>query len=230
MNGGMLLEFFWFIDDMEQRNILHVFLFQFANFFPFQIYHARGGLLEFSKLLMDLQPCHKDMVMAMGMGGLLHLNIKRCRLGVAYELLKRFDPKSCELQVHGRKLPLDESRVSWILGLPSGGVAFSSLKYNKKKICAKYGIKENKLKRKDLLRELLSSEVGERWQALFLLFATNCVLKPSYTYHVSHEVLRVMSNGQNLKAVNWSKYVLDGIIKGAEKLADMHEDETDSNE
>ena len=105
--------------------------------------------------------------------------------------------------------------MAWILGLPVGGVDFNSLKYNKKDICTKYGLKGCNMKRKELVIELKSTDVGERWQALFLMLAIDYVLRPSYTYNVSHDVLKVMSQRQNMRCVNWSKFVLDGVIKAA---------------
>ena len=53
-----------------------------------QSYQSRVGLLECFRVVNDLQPTHKDMVRAMGFGGLLHLNFKVSRNGVAYELLR----------------------------------------------------------------------------------------------------------------------------------------------
>lgn len=174
--------------------------------------------MEFSRLLEKLEDRHRDLVMEMGMAGLLDLRIKTPRNFISYELLRRYDVENSSLKVHGRDIPINEGHVSWVLGLPAGGIDLSTLKFNKKEVCKKYGIKGSKLKRKDLAEELLQTDIGERWMALFVLFATDCVLRPSYTYYVSHKVLRVMAHRHNLKAVNWSKYVLDGLVEGAKKL------------
>ena len=165
-----------------------------------------------------LEGAHRDLVMEIGMGGLLDLRIKTARNFMAYELLRRYDVENSSLKVHGHNIPINEEHVSWILGLSDGGIDLNTLKYNKKELCNKYGIKGSKLKRKDLVEELLHTDVGDRWLALFMLFATDCVLRPNYTYFVSHEVLRVMGQRHNLKAVNWSKFVLDGLVKGAKTI------------
>ena len=60
-------------------------------FFVLQSYQSRVGLLEFCRVVNDLEATHKDVVMAMGFGGLLDLNLKVSRNGVAYELLCRFN-------------------------------------------------------------------------------------------------------------------------------------------
>ena len=154
----------------------------------------------------------------------MDLNLKVSRNGVAYELLRRFDVRSRSLQVHGRKVQLSEGHVSWILGLPCGGIEVSSVNFNKKKVCAKYGIKSSSLSRKELVRELKRTDIGERWVALFVMLAVDCVLWPSTSYFVSHDILRVMSHSQNLKSINWSKFVLDGLVGGAKKLAKIPDD------
>ena len=176
------------------------------------------GLLEFFRVVNDLQPTYKDMVRAMGFGGLLDLNFKVSRNGVAYELLRRFDVESRSLQVHGRKVQVSEGHVSWLLGLSCGGIEVNSIVFNKKKVCAKYGIRSNKLSRKELVQELKRTDIGERWVALFLMLVVDCVLWPSSSYFVSHDILRVMSHSENLKSINWSKFVLDGLVGGAKKL------------
>ena len=105
----------------------------------------------------------------LGLGGLLQLKIQQHRNRKIEELMKRFDPATRKLGVHGRELVITEDDVERILGLAGGRKDISRLNSKLQELRQK--CKMRKDTRKELIANMEGIENNEEWQANFILLS-----------------------------------------------------------
>ena len=149
----------------------------------------------------------------LGLGGLLQLKIQQHRNWKIEELMKRFDPATRKLGVHGRELVITEDDVERILGLAGGRKDISRLNSKLQELRQK--CKMRKDSRKELIANMEGIENNEEWQANFILLAIHCVLRPTSALYCGPASLDFIDDGHGLENMNWCRYVLDGLVLGA---------------
>ena len=169
-------------------------------------------MLPFKRFLESLSEEKRNLVKELGLGGLLGLNVQQNRNQKIEELIRRFDPETRLLSVHGQQLEITENDVRRIFGLPAGTRDISKLKRNLRELRDRYNLKKEK--RKELLRNMETIENNEEWQANFILVAIHCVLRPTSSLNCSPASLDFLDDVSGLQDMNWCKYVLDGLIAG----------------
>ena len=174
-------------------------------------------MLPFKRFLDSLSGDKRALVEDLGFGGLLKLKVQQQRIKKIEELMRRFDPQTRKLAVHGRELEITEDDVRSILGLPAGSKDISKLKSNLRELREKYNLKKEK--RKELINDLRNINNSKEWQANLILLAIHCVLRPTSSLVCSPSSLDFLDDVSGLREMNWCKYVINGLTAG---VVDFH--------
>ena len=174
-------------------------------------------MLPFKRFLDSLSEEKRHLIKDLGLDGLLELKIQQHRNQKIEELMRRFDPETRTLVVHGRSLVISEDDVGRIMGLPAGTKDISMLKNDLGDIRETYNL--DKKKRKEVIALMRNMTDNQEWQANFILLAIHCVLRPTSSIYCCPSSLDFLDEVSGLRDMNWCKYVLDGLTEGA---ADFH--------
>ena len=170
-------------------------------------------MLPFKRFLESLSEEKRHLIKDLGLDGLVALKVQQHRNQKIEELMRRFDPETRTLVVHGRDLLICEDDVRRILGLPAGTKDISNLKNNLGELRERYNL--DKKKRKEVIALLRNMNDNQEWQANFILLAIHCVLRHTSSLYYCLSSLGFLDEVSGLRDMNWCKYVLDGLIEGA---------------
>ena len=174
-------------------------------------------MLPFKRFLESLSEEKRHLIKDLGLDGLVALKVQQHRNQKIEELMRRFDPETRTLIVHGRDLLISKDDVGRILGLPAGTKDINNLKNNLGELRERYNL--DKKKRKEVIALMRNINDNQEWQANFILLAIHCVLRPTSSLYCCPSSLGFLDEVSGLQDMNWCKNVLDELIKWA---ADFH--------
>ncbi|CAN0826624.1 hypothetical protein LINGRAPRIM_LOCUS2321 [Linum grandiflorum] len=152
----------------------------------------------------------------MGFGKLLYLKKHKLKMQLLEDLLMRFDASTSELFVHGQTLSFGIDDFIAILGVPAeGDDVETQLGDVDHEVRARYNLGKERLKCHDLQKDLVKITDGDEFRGKFLLYVICRLLKPSTALHVPNSYLKLLSNIERVRHLNWTKFVYDGLLEGA---------------
>ena len=166
----------------------------------------------------------KSIIQELGFGSLLDLKFINLDRDLCKWLIDHFDQNSCALDICGKRLPISTEDVEYILGIKSTGVDISIVG-NAEEInhmCQQYGLNVDG----DIPIKLLEDELnkietsGNEFVSYFLLFIVGTLLCPTTKSYVKRSFVLICRNVEEIRNLNWAKFVLDYLIQGVRKHKD----------
>ncbi|KAF5933206.1 hypothetical protein HYC85_029377 [Camellia sinensis] len=159
----------------------------------------------------------RDAVTSSGLGGLLNLRCTKLDHDLCEWLVQKFDPKTCSLNVHGRRLLLTELDVHKLLGIPAEGKTIELKKSSQAfpKLFEELGVVQGPIKLNALREYLTKTEgAGEEFMRIFALYILGAFLCPTTKDVVKQSFIHLIQNVDGMKDYNWSKFTLQFFVRG----------------
>ncbi|CAN1188313.1 hypothetical protein LINPERPRIM_LOCUS5135 [Linum perenne] len=153
----------------------------------------------------------------MRFGELLKLKKHKLRMQLLEDLMMRFDVSTGELSVHGHNLAINIDDIVTILGVNVGGDDVKSLMGDDDDdddMRVKFNLGEGQIKCHNLKKDMINLSVGEEFKGKFLLYVICRLLRPSTTLNVPNSYLKLLTNIDRVRNLNWAKFVYEGLFEG----------------
>ena len=166
----------------------------------------------------------KSVIQELGFGSLLDLKFINLDRDLCKWLIDHFDQNSCALDICGKRLPISTEDVEYILGIRSNGVDISIVGSAEEinHMCQQYGLNvEGDIPIKLLENELNKMETsGNEFVSYFLLFIVGTLLCLTTKSYMKRSFVLIFRNVEEIRNLNWAKFVLDFLIQGVRKHKD----------
>ena len=166
----------------------------------------------------------KSVIQELGFGSLLDLKFINLDRDLCKWLIDHFDQNSCALDICGKRLPISTEDVEYILGIRSNGVDISIVGSAEEinHMCQQYGLNvEGDIPIKLLEDELNKMETsGNEFVSYLLLFIVGTLLCPTTKSYMKRSFVLICRNVEEIRNLNWAKFVLDFLIQGVRKHKD----------
>ncbi|CAL5326594.1 unnamed protein product [Camellia sinensis] len=180
-------------------------------------FQTRIALRSIVKIIRRLSMEQREAVTSSGLGGLLNLRCTKLDHDLCEWLVQKFDPKTCSLNVHGRRLLLTELDVHKLLGIPAEGKTIE-LKNSSQafpKLFKELGVVQGPIKLNALREYLTKTEgAGEEFMRIFALYMLGAFLCPTTKDVVKQSFIHLIQNVDGMKDYNWSKFTLQFFVRG----------------
>uniref|UniRef100_A0A803LAT2 Uncharacterized protein n=1 Tax=Chenopodium quinoa TaxID=63459 RepID=A0A803LAT2_CHEQI len=159
-------------------------------------------------------------IRAIGFGSLEFLKVSQLPLQLGFWLVKHFDAHSCTLNIpDSDPFKITEQHVHDVLGLPAGGMEMDANLFSKddkvinqwKKQFPKNSLSVNIGELSMYLKNHKS--VGPMFKRNFVVLCVSTLMSGGQNKNVNHDVLTYLSNVAKIKDLNWSKFILDSLVK-----------------
>ncbi|CAL5411938.1 unnamed protein product [Camellia sinensis] len=180
-------------------------------------FQTRIALRSIVKIIRRLSMEQRDAVTSSGLGGLLNLRCTKLDHDLCEWLVQKFDPKTCSLNVHGRRLLLTELDVHKLLGIPAEGKTIELKKSSQAfpKLFEELGVVQGPIKLNALREYLTKTEgAGEEFMRIFALYILGAFLCPTTKDVVKQSFIHLIQNVDGMKDYNWSKFTLQFFVRG----------------
>ncbi|CAL5415524.1 unnamed protein product [Camellia sinensis] len=180
-------------------------------------FQTRIALRSIVKIIRRLSMEQRDAVTSSGLGGLLNLRCTKLDHDLCEWLVQKFDPKTCSLNVHGRRLLLTELDVHKLLGIPAKGKTIELKKSSQAfpKLFEELGVVQGPIKLNALREYLTKTEgAGEEFMRIFALYMLGAFLCPTTKDVVKQSFIHLIQNVDGMKDYNWSKFTLQFFVRG----------------
>ncbi|CAL5383965.1 unnamed protein product [Camellia sinensis] len=159
----------------------------------------------------------RDAVASSGLGGLLNLRCTKLDHDLCEWLVQKFDPKTCSLNVHGRRLLFTELDVHKLLGIPAEGKTIELKKSSQAfpKLFEELRVVQGAIKLNALREYLTKTEgAGEEFTRIFALYILGAFLCPTTKVVVKQSFIPLVQNMDGMKDYNWAKFTLQFFVRG----------------
>ncbi|CAL5353910.1 unnamed protein product [Camellia sinensis] len=132
-------------------------------------------------------------------------------------LVQKFDPKTCSLNVHGRRLLFTELDVHKLLGIPAEGKTIELKKSSQAfpKLFEELGVVQGAIKLNALREYLTKTErAGEEFTRIFAVYILGAFLCPTTKDVVKQSFIHLVQNVDGMKDYNWAKFTLQFFVCG----------------
>ncbi|CAN1128605.1 hypothetical protein LINPERPRIM_LOCUS22434 [Linum perenne] len=152
----------------------------------------------------------------MGFGELLKLKKHKLRMQLLEDLLMRFDASTGELSVHGHILAINIDDIVTILGVNVDGDDVESQMGDDDDddVRVRFNLGEGQIKCHNLKKDLINLSIGEEFKGKFLLYVIFRLLRPSTALNVPNSYLKLLTNIDRVRNLNWAKFVYEGFSEG----------------
>ncbi|XP_021742778.1 uncharacterized protein LOC110708862 [Chenopodium quinoa] len=167
-------------------------------------------------------------IRAIGFGSLEFLKVSQLPLQLGFWLVKHFDAHSCTLNIpDSDPFKITEQHVHDVLGLPAGGMEMDANIFSKddkvinqwKKQFPKNSLSVNIRELSMYLKNHKSA--GPMFKRNFVVLCVSTLMSGGQNKNVNHDVLRYLSNVAKIKDLNWSKFILDSLVKAKIKWDEL---------
>uniref|UniRef100_A0A803MQH7 Uncharacterized protein n=1 Tax=Chenopodium quinoa TaxID=63459 RepID=A0A803MQH7_CHEQI len=167
-------------------------------------------------------------IRAIGFGSLEFLKVSQLPLQLGFWLVKHFDAHSCTLNIPDfDPLKITEQHVHDVLGLPAGGIEMDANVFSKddkvinqwKKQFPKNSLSVNIGELSMYLKNHKSA--GPMFKRNFVVLCVSTFMSGGQNKNINHDVLRYLSNVAKIKDLNWSKFILDSLVKAKIKWDEL---------
>ncbi|XP_028089297.1 uncharacterized protein LOC114289727, partial [Camellia sinensis] len=180
-------------------------------------FQTRIALRSIVKIIRRLSMEQREAVTSSGLGGLLNLRCTKLDHDLCEWLVQKFDPKTCSLNVHGRRLLLTELDVHKLLGILAEGKTIELKKSSQAfpKLFEELGVVQGPIKLNALREYLTKTEgAGEEFMRIFALYMLGAFLCPTTKDVVKQSFIHLIQNVDGMKDYNWSKFTLQFFVRG----------------
>ncbi|KAL0012809.1 hypothetical protein SO802_007917 [Lithocarpus litseifolius] len=168
----------------------------------------------------------KSVIQELGFGSLLDLKEINLDRDLCKWLIDHFDQNTCALDICGKRLSISTQDVEYILGIKSNGVDISIVGSAEEinHVCQQYGLNvEGDIPIKLLEDELNKMETSEdKFVSYFLMFVVGTLLCPTTKSYMKRSFILICRNVEEIRNLNWAKFVLDFLIQGVRKHKDKN--------
>uniref|UniRef100_A0A803MR79 Uncharacterized protein n=1 Tax=Chenopodium quinoa TaxID=63459 RepID=A0A803MR79_CHEQI len=156
-----------------------------------------------------------------GFGSMEFLKVTQLSLRLGLWLVQHFDAKTCSLNIlDSDPFRITEDHVHEVLGLPIGGIEINKNNFSRnKKVIRQWkkqfqsnslSIKIGELK--EFLKEHKSA--GAMFKRNFVVLCVSTLMDGKQNMNINSDILTFLSDVDKIKDLNWSKYILDSLVKG----------------
>ncbi|CAN1164426.1 hypothetical protein LINPERPRIM_LOCUS33154 [Linum perenne] len=147
-------------------------------------------------------------------GELLKMKKQKLKMQLIEDLLLRFDASSSELFVHGNVLTVSIDDVVTTIGVQAEGNDVETELGDADEVRVRYNLGKGNIKCYNLHKDMVSLTGDEEFKGKFLLYVISQLLRPSTSLHVPNSYLKLLTNIEGVKNLNWAKFVYEGILEG----------------
>ena len=171
---------------------------------------------EIVSLLSDVQ---KEAVRELGFSNLLTLNSGRLRRDLCGWLVSKFDTSTLSIELHGKRLTLDPSVFSHIMGISNGGDIVELHGDVNQVWRSKFSITNRGIKLPQLEAQLKNMKTADDdFKITFYLYALGTILAPAAGEYVDERYLNVLGDVQKIRGKNWARWCFNQLVGGIEKF------------
>uniref|UniRef100_A0A803MIR1 Uncharacterized protein n=1 Tax=Chenopodium quinoa TaxID=63459 RepID=A0A803MIR1_CHEQI len=163
-------------------------------------------------------------IRAIRFGSLEFLKVSQLPLQLGCWLVKYFDAQSCSLNIpDSEPFKITEQHVHEVLRLPVGGMEMDANVFSKdNKVITQW--------KKLLKKNSLSVNIGElsmylkdhkstrpMFKCNFVVLCVSTLMSGGQNNNVNHNIIKYLTNVDKIKDLNWSKFILDSLVKAKMK-------------
>uniref|UniRef100_A0A803N4T6 Uncharacterized protein n=1 Tax=Chenopodium quinoa TaxID=63459 RepID=A0A803N4T6_CHEQI len=167
-------------------------------------------------------------IRAIGFGSLQFLKVSLLPLQLGFWLVKQFDAQSCSLNIpDSEPFKITEQHVHEVLGLPVGGMEIDANVFSKDdKVITQW--------KKQFKKNSLSVNIGElslylknhksarpMFKRNFVVLCVSTLMSGGQNKNVNHDILRYLTSVDKINDLNWSKFILDSLVKAEMKWDEL---------
>lgn len=186
---------------------------------------TRSSPKSLQKAVVSLNEKQKEAVRAMGLGGLLCLQVSSLPMKLAYFVVDHLDPDNCLLRINEWEMEIVEEDVHYVLGLPLGGDIFRQGKrlrrssnefLNRFRRCAGGGA--NGVKCSHIIDRIkVMDEDDDDFKLLFLVLFFSTMVESQENGRCNERILDSIKSIESIPKLNWCEYILHSLMVNTRK-------------
>uniref|UniRef100_A0A803MU23 Aminotransferase-like plant mobile domain-containing protein n=1 Tax=Chenopodium quinoa TaxID=63459 RepID=A0A803MU23_CHEQI len=182
--------------------------------------HSRMSPSSIVQVMESVSVNQLKAVRDIGFGSMELLKVTQLPLQLGLWLVQHFDANTCSLNIpNSDPFRIIEDHVHQVLGLPIGGIEIDKSNFSRNSNVIKQWKKQfqsNSLSIKiGELKEFLRGHksAGAMFKLNFVVLCVSTLMDGKQNMNINSDILTFLSDVDKIKDMNWSKYILDCLVK-----------------